>query len=102
MIQEINATEFDQVAQSNDLSVLKIGAGWCAACKAIQPAIEGMAESFKDVRFYDMDADKNTDFVLGLGVKSLPTFVFLKAGEKLSVEKGLEPASLKNRIETLR
>lgn len=99
MITTINQEEFEQFQNAQGLQVLKIGAEWCAACKAIHPVMENMSGNYNDVKFYDMDADKNQDFVLEMGVRALPSFVFYKDGKELAVEKGLNHITLKKKIE---
>lgn len=99
MINTINKEDFDILKTGNNLKVLKIGAEWCSACKAIHPIMDKMSEDNSNVDFYDMDADKNQDFVVNLGIKSLPSFIFYKEGKEILIEKGLNYISLKKRIQ---
>jgi thioredoxin 1 len=102
MIKEITPTELETIANGPGLTVVKFSAPWCAACKAIQPAIEELAESNAEVAFVQMDADSNTDFVVDLGIRSLPSFGFYRNGEKISVEKGLNAVTLKAKVADLK
>lgn len=102
MIREINASEFSNSVNTPELTVIKFGADWCQACNAMKPIVEEMCVNVPDVNFLDMNADKNADFVTGLGVKALPTFVFYKNGKLLAMEKGLNPTTLRNKVDEFR
>src|SRR6185312_233785 len=102
MITNINKGEFDSLKQAEGLQVLKIGAEWCAACKAIHPVMEKMSIEYDNVKFYDMDADVNQDFVLDMGIRALPSFIFYKDGKELLIEKGLNHITLKKKVEELK
>jgi thioredoxin 1 len=102
MVQEINAADFLAAVQENKAVVLKVGAPWCGACKAIAPVVEQVAVENFDVKFYDINADQNVDYVMGLGIRSLPTFVFFKDGQMVDSVKGLTEAQLRDKVEALR
>ena len=99
MVQQVASLQ--QAILEGDNIVVKFGAEWCAACKAIAPAFEALPEEFKNVLFADIDADSNTDFVISMGIKSLPSFAFYKNGELQSIEKGLTHLQLKERASQL-
>lgn len=100
MIKEINATEFNSVIEQG-VTLVKFGAAWCTACKAIHPALEELSEQIKNVRIVEIDADKNVEFVVGKGIKSLPTFGFYKNGEQISLDKGLNKTQIKDKLTDL-
>lgn len=99
MIKEINHTELSALIDNNKLTVVKFGADWCATCNAIHPALEALAINTPHVTFYEMNADKNTEFVVGLGIKSLPTFGFYKNGQLLSLDKSITGKDIMSKIE---
>ncbi len=102
MIREINGNDFAKEVKNPGLTVIKFGADWCQACNAMKPVIEEMAVNVPEVNFLDMNADKNADFVTSLGVKALPTFVFYKNGVQLAIEKGLNPTTLRHKVDEFR
>lgn len=101
MVKEINSENYYNSVSSSPISVVKFGAKWCTACVAIQPALENFSNSMPEVQFMSMDADENTEFMVEMGIRSLPTFAFYKNGERISVDKGLTPSQIKNKIESL-
>ena len=60
--------------------VAKFGAPWCGPCKAAAPRFEALAREYPDTAFVSVNVDELGDLAGGLGVESLPTFVFVKAG----------------------
>lgn len=65
--------------------VLDIYADWCGPCKTIAPHIEKLAESYKNngkIIFLRLNEKKGIDLYRA---ESLPTFVFIRAGDKLSI-----------------
>lgn len=102
MVQEINAAEFQAAVKNEKVTILKVGAPWCGACKAIAPIVEQVALEFNDkAKFYDINADLNVDYVMSLGIRSLPTFVFFHNGELVEAVKGLSEGDLRQKVEAL-
>ena len=102
MIKEILSIDFEKNMMNDTLKVVKFGASWCGSCKEIQPAFEKIAREETNVLFFDMDADKNVEFVTGIGIKSLPTFGFYKDGKLIHLDKSLHAYSLKAKIDELK
>lgn len=101
MIKEINSNEVNDYVHKEGVTVIKFTAPWCGGCKAIQPYYQKLADDNPNVQCLEMDADKNTEFVLSMGIKSLPTFVFYQENRLLSLDKGLNGPELKKRLSTI-
>ncbi len=78
MINEITAADFAQHVTGD--AVVKVTAPWCGACKAVHPGYSKLSDEMTDIKFFEINADSNTDFVMNLQVKSLPSFLFFKNG----------------------
>ena len=62
-------------------AVVYFTASWCGACKRLD--LNAIQESNKDVRWYKCDVDENK-YTLGYcGLKSIPSFAFIKDGKFL-------------------
>jgi len=72
------------VPQSGPKVAVYFTANWCGACKRLDwKAIEA---AFPDITWYKCDIDEN-DYTLGYcGLKSLPSFAFIKGGKFLGTE----------------
>jgi thioredoxin 1 len=59
-------------------------ATWCGPCKAIAPTFEKLAAEFPSVTFLKVDVDQaGLELREKWGIRSVPTFVFLRKGGKL-------------------
>lgn len=78
-----SAAEFLKTAKSakGGVTILKVSAGYCGACKMIQPEFERLAKQYPQVNFIKIDVS-NDDGGLASGVKGLPTFFVYKNGKK--------------------
>jgi thioredoxin 1 len=58
------------------LKVLDFYADWCAPCRALEPALHGLAAL--DVQVERVDADNSPDLCERYGVQGLPTLIVLQ------------------------
>lgn len=49
----------------------------------ISPKFEEMAQQFTDVIFLKVDVDENEEVASDYGISCMPTFIFVKNGEKV-------------------
>ena len=61
------------------MKIIKFGAEWCPACKALQPILESLIPSNPNHNFIfkDVDTDEGSAAALFHKVKSLPTTLIL-------------------------
>jgi len=64
--------------------VVDFFATWCGPCKAIAPKVGEFSETYKNVRFVQVDVDKQSQIARDLQVTAMPTFVLFKNGKLLS------------------
>uniref|UniRef100_M3XI97 Thioredoxin domain-containing protein n=1 Tax=Latimeria chalumnae TaxID=7897 RepID=M3XI97_LATCH len=65
------------------LVVIDFYAEWCGPCKKIQPQYEELSKVHKDVLFLSVDVDEAQDLVQECEIKAMPTFIFMKGGERV-------------------
>jgi thioredoxin len=72
--------------------VIDFWATWCAPCMKMLPAMERMAEKYKDeVLFLKVNADIEKELCNVLDIQSLPTLLFIPVGGKPIIEVGARP-----------
>lgn len=84
-----NGLTFDDLINSEDLTVIDFSASWCMPCRMLKPILERVAEKCSDVSFYNVDIDENEEIAKRYRIFSVPTLVCFKQGKKLDSLVGL-------------
>jgi thioredoxin 1 len=65
-------------------------ATWCGPCKALSPIVESIANDYQgQVKVGKLDIDDAPDVTRKYGVKSVPTVIIFKGGQKVGQSIGL-------------
>ncbi|EDX01136.1 thioredoxin-T [Drosophila yakuba] len=82
------------------LVVIDFYANWCGPCKIIAPKLEELAEQYSDrTVVLKVNVDENEDIAIEYNVTSMPTFVFIRAGDVLDVFVGCNAEKLSKSME---
>ena len=84
-----NGLTFDDLINSEDLTVIDFSASWCMPCRMLKPILERVADKCVDVSFYNVDIDENEEIAKRYRIFSVPTLVCFKQGKKLDSLVGL-------------
>jgi thioredoxin 1 len=69
--------------------VIDIAAAWCGPCQQMKPIFEQVARDLGPAyKFIEINVDESRDLAVKYRVTSVPTFVFVKAGEIKGQERG--------------
>ena len=90
---DVTDREFEQeVLQAELPVVVDFWAEWCAPCHTIAPIVEGLAEEYDGrVKFVMVDTEENFDAMTRQGIRSLPTLLLFKGGERVDQITGAHP-----------
>jgi len=86
---------FDAEVLKSDIPVLvDFWAVWCGPCKAVAPAVEGLAKQYKGkVKIATMDVDEHQQVPQQYGIRSIPTLLLFKGGRVVDTIVGAVPKS---------
>ncbi|EDV58384.1 thioredoxin-2 [Drosophila erecta] len=81
------------------LVVLDFFATWCGPCKMISPKLVELSAQYPDsVVILKIDVDDCEDIAMEYNISSMPTFVFLKNGDKIQEFAGANATRLEDVI----
>ena len=89
----VTDAEFQREVLEADLPVLvDFWAEWCGPCHTIAPILEELADEYDGrVKFVKLDTEENFDTGDRYGIRSLPTMLVFKDGQRVDEIMGAHP-----------
>merc|ERR1712012_405466 len=88
-----------QLKEAGDkLVVIDFFATWCGPCKMISPVLEEMEAQMSNVKFLKVDVDEAEDVAVHYQISAMPTFIFIKNGQKVADLMGANVDKLKELV----
>ena len=92
---------FNEEVMNSDVPVLvDFYADWCGPCKMMSPVVEKIAAKYADVaKVGKVNVDDQQELARQFGIMSIPSFVFIKNGQKVDQAMGaMQPSALEARL----
>ena len=82
-IVHVTDEDFENIVVKSNIPVLvDFWAVWCGPCRMIAPAVENLANQYKDrLRVVKLNVDENRSVSSQYGIMSIPTLLLFKDGE---------------------
>jgi thioredoxin 1 len=93
VVTRITDSTFKQEVLHSDLPVLvDFWAPWCGPCRLVSPTVEELAEQYDGkVKVVKLDTDENPHVAIEYGIRSIPTLMIFKEGQKVDMVVGAVP-----------
>ena len=90
-IKQVSDTSFDQDVLKSDVPVLvDYWAEWCGPCKMLAPMFEDVKKGFDNVKFENIDVDKEYEIAAQYGVRAVPLVVIERDGKEIQRFSGVQ------------
>ncbi len=98
--QDITDETFTREVLESDVPVLvDFWAPWCGSCRMVAPVVDQIANQYKyKVKVVKLNTDENPNVASQYGIRSIPTLMVFKSGQKVDMIVGAVPSS---RISTM-
>ena len=81
--------KFNDVINSDQLTLVDFYATWCGPCKMMHPVLEQLKADLGDsIRIIKLDVDKSGDIAEAYRIQSVPTLMLFRRGEMLWRKSG--------------
>jgi len=85
--------KFNEIISSDTPVLIDFYADWCAPCKMMPPILKQVKDRFGDkIRIIKIDTDKNPEISYKYQIRSIPTLILFRNGEKIWQTSGAVPA----------
>ena len=93
--QQVTDAEFDQEVLKAGIPVLvDFWAEWCGPCHQVAPILEALADEFDGkIKFVKVETEEYFDAAYRYGIRSLPTLLVFKDGQKVDETIGARSKS---------
>ena len=101
-VTEVKESDFKDVVLDSDVPVLvDFWAPWCGPCRMVAPVVEEIAQQYEGkVKVVKLNTDENPQIASQYGIRSIPTLMVFKDGEKQDTVVGAVPkTTLSNTLE---
>lgn len=79
-----------EVLNCSGVVLVDFWAEWCGPCKMQLPVLEEISSGMADIKVCKVNVDENNELAIKFGIRSIPTMMIFRNGEKVDQLVGLK------------
>ena len=92
---DINQDQFlEEVVEKSKTTpvIVDFWAPWCGPCRMVAPVVEEISKDFEGkIKVFKLNTDENPNVASQYGIRSIPTLMIFKGGQKVDTVVGAVP-----------
>lgn len=78
-----------EIEVKEGITIVDFWAEWCGPCRALGPLLEELSKDFANkVKICKLNVDENQEVASKFGIRSIPTLIAFKDGQKADIRIG--------------
>lgn len=102
MTEAVTDSTFKESVLDSEVPVLvDFWAPWCGPCRMVAPVVDEIAQQYEgQIKVVKLNTDENPNIASQYGIRSIPTLMIFKGGERVDMVVGAVPkTTLANTLE---